>query len=400
MSELLLIGLSHHTTPVHLREQVHLGDYQLDDMLTQLKALPQVEESVILSTCNRLEIYIVSQHPPLDVFDAVQRFFSGVNLYLTQGEAAIYHLFRVATGLDSMILGETQILGQVTQALKIAQGNHTAGAYLNRLFMSASKIGKRARSETGISHNTMSISQAAVKFLDGQTSVLVIGAGSMGRKAITALQQIGVKRIILMNRTFSRAEAIANQLHITAAPWDQLTDILSQVDAVIAATSTQQAIITPEMLNHPITLIDIGVPRNIHPSVDNLPHVTRFDIDHIRHVIDTSLAQRQQYIPAVEAMIKDEATAYQTWLAERAVVPTITALRNHITDIINAEFQQTINNLNDLQPEEIQALSRMMHKVINKVLHQPTTTLNQSAITESREMILDAVQALFSLETT
>ncbi|MEO8606440.1 MAG: glutamyl-tRNA reductase [Chloroflexota bacterium] len=414
---LILIGLNYQTAPLALREQFYLADEPLRTALAELRDAG-LAEVAILSTCNRLEIAACAEQTQLGMaaitaFLARSGHLSGGQLveyiYEMQGRAVIQHLMRVAGGLESLILGETQILGQVAHALAVAQTAQTDGTILSRLFTAALHAGKRARHETAISQHTLSVSHAAVSLIKEQVEdlsalhALVIGAGEMGELAARALQMHGVTSITLMNRTDAKAYALAQHLGIQAAPWEDFSAALEQADVVIAATSATQPLIMREQIlslsrqNH-LLVVDIGVPRNVDYQIAHLPHVQLYDIDDMRSVVSEHHSLRQSEIEAVEAIIAHEQTVFEGWLDARPIVPLIAELRSQAEAIAQHEVEQTLQRLPDLNEREQEIVAQLAHRIVNKILHAPTVTLKSRVAQGDNDDYALTVRQLFALD--
>jgi glutamyl-tRNA reductase len=418
--KLVLIGFNYQTASLALREQFYLADAPQRAALEELHRAG-LAEVVILSTCNRLEIVACVEQSESG-FETMKAFLARVGgmyseqlaayLYCLEGRAVVQHLMRVASGLESLILGETQILGQVSRAFALAQAAQTDGTILSRLFRAAIHAGKRARHETAISQHTLSVSHAAVSLIKGQVDdvsalrALVIGAGEMGELAARALQMHGITSIKVLNRTDAKADALAQRLGIEVASWVDFSAAMSQADVVIAATSASQPVITLEQVTglHRQSLsllIDIGVPRNVDPQIAQLPNVQLYDIDDLRSVVREHHNSRQSEIEAVEAIIAHEQTAFERWLDTRPIVPLIAELRSQAEAIAQHEVEQTLQRLPDLNDREQEIVAQLAHRIVNKMLHAPTVTL-KSRVAQSAEGDSDdyahTIRQLFALD--
>lgn len=379
---LSMIGLDYRTAPLSLRESLYLSPAQQAVFLASID-----QPAVILSTCNRLEIYAGEVETLLG---ALCRYF-GMDLaacltHLTD-HAAIDHLMRVACGLESLALGETQILGQVGDALQRAQAVQATDPALHRLFTHAIHAGKRARHETAISHHTTSISHVAAQLACRDRNlaprVVILGAGEMAELAVQALRSQQVTAITIVNRTYDKAAALADRWQVTAALWSALWDAIRVADVVITATGAPHTILeAPEIAqviaereHRPLTLIDIAVPRNVAADVRALPGVIYYDLDHLQQVIDEHWAERQGAIPAVEAIIAEESAKLIQWLEERAVIPVIKDLRTKVESVMQTELESLLQRLDHLSESEKRLIERFAHRVVNKLLHPPTTYL-------------------------
>lgn len=431
----ILVGLNHQTAPVALREQLSLSGCALDMALNDLNAskiaaahldghaaFGGIHESVILSTCNRLEIYAVSGDAA-GAFAAVESFLSGLqgvpveqlhpHLYLLQDQAAVEHLLRVASGLDSMILGEPQILGQVTQAHARAQGAGTSGLMLSQLFARAIHTGKRARSETAISRHTTSVSHAAARlardtFGDlSQARVLVVGAGETAELAARALYDEGARRITCINRTYARAERLARQVDGRALHWGYLADALADADVIVTATGAPHTVIgredvaqvLPRRSGTPLVIVDVAVPRDVEPEVGDLPGVRRYDVDHLQDAVDANRAQREAAAPQVEAIVQQEAEAFDCWLRSRQVLPALVGLRRRAETIAQSELDLMLRRLDNPDPHTEQVMSLLAHRIVGKLLHQPTIRLKAEAANGNGIVYADTIQELFALDS-
>jgi glutamyl-tRNA reductase len=418
--KLLLIGLNYQTTPVELRERFYLTDELLSAGLNKLYAAG-LSEIVILSTCNRLEIAARTEQSLMGI-QAIQAFLArsgGVDpqqlaryVYCLEDHAVIRHLLRVASGLESLVLGETQILGQVAHALAMAQAAHTDGTVLSRLLTSALHTGKRARHETAISQHTLSVSHAVVSLVKSHVEdvsnlrALVIGAGEMGELAVRALQMHGVKGISVINRTDKKAFVMAHRLGINAPEWKDFPAVLTQFDLVIAATSAPQPLLHREQIvslveqrQNPLLLVDIGVPRNIDAQVAALANVQLYDIDDLRSVVSEHHERRQSEIAAVEAIIEHEQQLFEEWLDARPIVPLIAELRSQAEAIARHEVEQTLQRLPDLNLREQEIVAQLAHRIVNKLLHAPTVNLKSRVAQGDASDYAAAIRQLFALET-
>jgi glutamyl-tRNA reductase len=313
-----------------------------------------------------------------------------------------------------MILGESQILGQVSQALLEAQAAGTTGAVLSQLFERAAHSGKRARTETAISRHSTSTSHAASRLIGEMTGglndahVLIVGAGEMAEVAARALSDRGVGKLSFINRTYSRAEGLARKIPGQALNWSELQSGLIGVDAVLTATGAphivihksdvQQAI--DERAGKPLFVVDIAVPRDVEVGVDELPGVRLFDIDDLKSVVDENIASRQAAVPQVEAIVQEEADRYQEWLSERGVVPVLVALRRKAKSIAQEEMKRNSEEFERLDPEGQERVSRMVHRIVNKLLHDPTVRLKAAAADGNGVEYADALRDLFALDTS
>lgn len=430
---IILVGLNYRTAPIELREKLILSVSALKstfaDMLSEAQvdvdsttASLLIDEVVILSTCNRLEVYACTEHSSEGIALITQLLAAlqnspvkalEIHLYRRVGDDAIKHLMGVACGLDSMMLGESQILGQVSHAYEEAHRAGTTGAVLSHLFAQAIRCGKRARTETPISRYTTSVSHAAAMLLMQKHEshhplcVLVVGAGEMAVLAAQALQRIERLDLIFLNRTYTHAETLAKDFGGKAFAWDQLDEALAWADAVVCATGAPYIVVdrhTVETVllqrtNRPLVLIDIAVPRDVEDSVGELPGVEVYDIDDLQVVVDTNLELRKAAVPQVEAIIGQEMARFAEWFHGRQVVPVIKTLREWAQSIAQDELVQTLNRLADADERTREVVSRMAHRLVNRLLHEPTSRLRIQASEGNGQGYAHAVRELFALNT-
>lgn len=428
----VLVGMNHKTAPIQLRERAALSGDALGEALRRLhttlerpreaQETPRERpEGVILSTCNRLEIYAAVDEDASDVTSQIIAFLAETGgfaegsltsyLYCMETEQAVRHLMRVATGLDSMVLGEPQILGQVTEAFEAAMAAGTVGPVLSALFRQAIHTGKRARTETAIGRRATTVSHAAVTLasqvlgsIHGRR-VLLIGAGEMAQVAARHLASAGASALQVTNRTYERAESLARRVGGLPVAWDRMEEALAWADIVLTSTGASQAIIDVEIVqrvmrtrpDRPLFFIDIAVPRNVEPQVGEIPNVYRYDIDDLQTIVDTNLSERQREIPKVEAIIAEEAEEYLAWLRERAVVPVLRELRAKAEAIAEAELQRALRRLPNLTDAERRVIATLSHRIVNKLLHEPTVRLKAYASNGHGDGYERALRDLFVL---
>lgn len=426
---IILTGLNHRTAPVELREKLALTGYTLPLAFETLRSsqrpeghYPPIHEGVILSTCNRLEVCAV-----VDDLDGgrehIESFLAGLqginaedirlHLYFLAEEDAVRHLMRVACGLDSMILGESQILGQVTQAFSDAQISGLTGPILSHLMARAIHAGKRARTQTDIGRYTTSISHAAALLVRDRLpaavpQVLIVGAGEMALLAARALQKHNTAGLTFLNRTYSHASALASEFGGSAADWSQLSEALGRVDAVIAATGAPHTVIyssdvlaaLPARHGRPLLFVDIAVPRDVEITVDDIPGISRYDIDDLQSVVDNNTTQRQAAIPQVEAIIEEELHIFSEWYYSREVSPVIKDLRHHAAEVAQAEIDQALSKLGQVDDHTARVISRLAHRLVNKLLHEPTVRLREQAAAGKGHGYAHALSELFGLQAT
>lgn len=422
--KLLLTGLSHKTAGVDLREKMALADAALPEALHELQHLG-ASEAVILSTCNRVEIALTA--PDGEMPDAiVNRFLAGWHgsvktktfeghLYRLEAQEAIRHLFRVAASLDSMVVGEPQILGQLKSAYSVAKGEGAVGGLLETVLTSAFRVAKRVRTETGIGQMAVSVSYAAVELartifgsLKGQ-SVMIIGSGKMGELAAKHLHRSGAKRIFVTNRTWERALEMAAAFNGTAIEYSQFPSMLHEVDIVIASSGAPHYILNRDDMqrviaarrNKPIFLIDIAVPRNIDPSVNTIEGVFLKDVDDLEGVVNANLQERTKHAEQAEAIVTAEVERMMTRLKVEEVTPTIISLQEQLEQIRSAEVARALRRMpalgadQQLQIEaQIQAMTKSM---INKIAHGPISELRKNAGQPEAVHVIDAIRKVFHL---
>jgi glutamyl-tRNA reductase len=417
---IVVVGLSHHTAPVEIRERLAFAPTAMERPLQQMLALPTINEALIVSTCNRVELYAVTKEPDTAVA-ALRRFLADdhnvpleeveQHLYDYQGEDAIRHLFRVASSLDSMIIGEPQILGQIKTAYGYAVEFKTAGLILNRFLHKAFSVAKRVRTETGIASSAVSVSFAAVELarkifdrLDDK-GVMIIGAGEMCELAARHFVSNGVTRVLVTNRTFERAEKLAAEFQGRAVHFEHFTEHLAEVDIVMTSTGAPTFILDHRQMeevlrrrkHRPMFLIDIAVPRDIDPKVNDLDNVYLYDVDDLQGVVQANLKERQKEAHRAEAIIGEEIGQFHIWLANLEVKPTIVALRKRIEEISSQELAKTFGNHKDLSDAQRRGIEAMANAIVNKILHRPIAVLKRTQNDTSGEDYVDAVRELFDL---
>jgi glutamyl-tRNA reductase len=409
---LTVIGLNHRTASIAIREKVTVPDRNLPDVLSALG------HGVVVSTCNRTEIYQADGHDSAE--EAAQAFFrdrletecSGVepHLYRLDGEAALRHLFAVAAGLDSMVLGEAQILGQVRLALEQAEQVGTADAALARAFRHAVRVGRRARAETFIGRHTLSVSYAAVDLARGVFGslagcrALVVGAGEMGELTAQSLADNGVGVVAVANRTFERAEDLATRFGGRPVALDRLAPALREADIVISSTDAPHYVISePEVrqavrdrVGRPLFLIDIAVPRDVDPVVRETPGVILYDIDDLRARCELNLAGRRAEIHRVQRIVDEEIDRFRGWWQARRTIPSIIALRQKAEAIRQEELQEALRMFDDLSEENRRVVDDLTRAIVNKILHAPTVGIRQLASADDAE--LSRARALLGLD--
>jgi glutamyl-tRNA reductase len=414
---LLCLGLSHHTAPVELRERLHVPANALNVAHAPRAIL---DEWALLSTCNRLEVYAVARTPDFDALIGliesigdVPRGNFAARLYRHADADAALHLCRVAAGLDSMILGEPQILGQVNRAYETALNRGSAGPILSALFRAAIHAGKRARAETAIGRNPASISSVAVKLAQrvvddwAAAQVLIVGAGEMAELSVAALRSRGVRmeNVHIANRTPERAAQLARCWGAGALSLDRLPEALANADIVIASSGAPGVIASDvvraamaQRPDRPLVLIDIAVPRNVEVGVSDLPNVYRYDIDDLQAHLDAAAAGREREVPRVEAIVVEEVEAFMRWLRGREVAPVIAGLRAKADAIRRAELDRTLRYLPHLGQTERQHIEMLAESLVNKLLHDPTLRLKAEAGRGRTAEVAAAARHLFALD--
>jgi len=416
---ILVTGLSHKTAPVEIREALTFPEAEIKDALLNLVSLQNINEGVILSTCNRTEIYTVAKDPEKGQ-DAVVNFLKQYYpkksnlekyLYFYEAATAVQHLFRVVSSLDSMVVGEAQILGQVKEAYNWAFEAQTTNVIFNRLFRQAFAVGKRVRTETDIGENAVSISYAAVQLakkvfedLSG-CSVMVIGAGEMSELTTRHLVSSGVNSVVITNRSLSRAEKMAQEFGGRAVPFDQMLEELAKVDIVISSTGAPNVILTYEQMRQvmvkrryrSIFLIDIAVPRDLDPQINNLDNAYLYNIDTLEEVVAQNLAERQKEAKEAEKIIKAEVEEFLAWLSSLEVVPTIAELRRKAEQIKEQELSKALSKLNHLSEAEKNVIAALAHGITNKLLHEPMVKVKESTKQRDGYLYVESLRHLFAL---
>jgi glutamyl-tRNA reductase len=415
---LVLVGTSYQRAPVELRELLAYDPALRSEALGRLGA--EGAEAAVLSTCNRTEVYGVSGEPA----ELEERIYgeladlSGLShselapaLYSVSDEAAAVHLFRVAAGLDSMVPGEAQILGQVREAYEAARQSETTGATLHRLFRQALRVGKRVRTETAIGENPASVSSAAAQLAErvfedlAGRRILLLGAGKTADLTAANLISRGVGEIVVVNRSPERGEALARRFGGRAVGLDRVEPELAEVDVVVASTSSQGFVLSAaqveramrERRGRPIFFIDIAVPRDVDPAVIELEGCYLYDIDDLERVVADSVAGRREEAVRAEAIVSEEADAFRAWQLSLDVVPAISSLRARAESIRREELERAEGRLASLSPSQRRAVEALTSQIVAKLLHQPTVRMKEAAAGAEGVLYADAVRHLFGL---
>ncbi len=420
MHDIVLLGINHKTAPVELRECIAFSADESTIALQTLHREPHLDEVLLFSTCNRMEVLLVTQNKSAAIRDT-KRFIAQFNkvpieqfenaLYIHDNDEAVRHVFRVASSLDSMVVGEPQILGQIKDAYRSAASLKTSGVILNRLLHRTFSVAKRIRSETGIGDRAVSISYAAVelgKKIFGtleQKKVLLIGAGEMAELAVEHLIRNKVGDIFVANRTFESGVNLAKKFNGKAIRFEEIGESLKTVDIIISSTGSPDFIISRNQVkavirsrhNRSLFFIDIAVPRDIDPEVNWLTNSYVYDIDDLKGVIDENIEDRQREAVKGERIIDEAVIRFRQWYEGLDVVPTIIALRNKLESIAGAEVKKTLQS-NQISQQGADAIQKMTNAIINKVLHSPTIFLKKDGMHDDKSLYIDVVRKLFKLD--
>lgn len=417
--EIIVVGLNHKTAPVELRERSTRFLNQ-KEVLSSFKGITGLKEILLLTTCNRVEILFTSEEPDQTIRE-LMRYWSGGILqsvsdglpgsYIYRAGEAVQHLFRVASSLDSMVIGEPQILGQIKEAYREASGQHHTGVILNRLLHKTFSVAKRIRTETGIASHAVSISFAAVELakkifqdLAGKKALL-IGAGEMAELAAEHLLNNRVRKIIVANRTLERALDLAGRWQGQAISLEEVPSALIETDIVISSTGAAETIIyypqvkaiMKQRKQRPLFFIDIAVPRDIDPKINGLDNVYLYDIDDLQGIVAKNMAERKQEALQAERIVQEESIKFRSWLNRLEVAPTIIALRKKMEDIQQGEWKKGGVSLQGLTPEQRKSMEIMTSAIINKVLHDPISFLKQPGHENLKDEKIDWIQKIFNL---
>jgi glutamyl-tRNA reductase len=418
---IISLGLNHTSAPIQLRERLAFDEEQIRAALSRFACghiASALSELIVISTCNRIELYAASNGLALAELEAFLSDARGMSLaelqpYLYRFEDldAAGHLFDVAAGLDSLVIGEPQILGQITRALELARGQNTAGPLLNRLFQAAIHAGKRARTETAISRNPASVSSLAASVAEKTlvhiktASVVVLGAGEMAELTVEALRKRGVEKILVINRTLERAHNLAERWGAASATFEFLQGSLCEADILISSTGAPHIVLDAKMVSHAmqaraeraLVLIDIAVPRDIDPDAANIPHVKLFDIDGLNAQLEDSLTRRMDEVPLVKSILEEELLEFQVYLKSLEMLPIIADIHQQAEEIRIAELDKTLRRmpgLTDLERDRIEALTQSL---VKKILDRPTRRLRDESTCPHGPQYATVARTLFGL---
>ena len=417
----LLAGVSHQTAPVEVRERLAISAGGFKRAYARLKSCPDIEGAVILSTCNRTEVYATARdiEPGMQSLRNFLVELSGMEsseldkyIYQPNCHDAILHIFRVAAGLDSMIVGESQIIGQVKEAYQLALEMEVSDPILNVLFQKAIRVGKKVRTQTSLEKLPLSVSYAAVELarqslgtLAGKT-VMVVGAGEMSELTTRHLMTNGVQSVIVSNRSFDKAADMAARFNGKAIRFEELPVELGRADIVISCTAASHYVIHSDNCasvlsarnGRKIILVDIAVPRDIDPALTAIAGVDIYDIDDLQGVVELNEVERQQAIYEAERIISREIIRFNEWLATLYVVPVIADLKALGARIKESELQRAMNRLGNVSPREEKIIASLANSIVNQILHQPIVTLKDMAITNQGHLYAEMVKKLFDLQ--
>jgi glutamyl-tRNA reductase len=416
--KIFVAGLNHNTADVEVREKVAFDGSRLDDGLRRFRELPEIQEAMILSTCNRVELYAhvrdtqkasESVKSFLSEFHNVSRASLDRSLYIYADISAIRHIFRVASSLDSMVVGEPQILGQMKGAFEMALERKTTGILLNRLMKKAISVAKRVRSETKIAENAVSISFAAVElakkiFADLSEKVfMLLGAGEMAELAARHLMSNGVKEVIVANRSYERACDLSKEFNGRPVRLDDFLREMVHADIVICSTGAPHYILLRDQMQkvlkerkqRPVFLIDISVPRNIDPTINDLDNVYLYNIDDLQGIVDANMFERKKEAEKAEKIIEEEIEPFLKWLSSLDSVPTIVALRERAEEIKREEFEKLMNRFPGMEEKQRKAIEYMASAITNKLIHPPTKALKEDP--EDRDLMIAIIKKLYGI---
>ncbi|MBI5026046.1 MAG: glutamyl-tRNA reductase [Nitrospirae bacterium] len=415
---ILVIGLNHKTADVEVREKLAFEGPKLAEATSALKSFPEVQESLIISTCNRVEICANVRELESGV-ERVKTFLSNFHdiprdaldkgLYVYSGREALCHIFKVASSLDSMVVGEPQILGQFKEAFDFALKNRSTGVLLNRLMKKAISVAKRVRTETRIAENAVSISFAAVElakkiFEDlSEKTFMLLGAGEMAELAARHLINSGVKNVLVANRTYERAVGLAKEFGGSPVHFDEFPAMMAHTDILICSTGARHYVLAKEQMhkvmkdrkNRPIFIIDISVPRNIDPGINDLDNVYLYDIDDLQGVVTANILERNKEAEKAESIVESEVETFLKWQASLDALPAVVALREMAEAIKNEELERLINKLPELGEKERKAIEYMASSIVNKLIHPPTAALKEDS--EDRETLIAIIRKLYGI---
>jgi glutamyl-tRNA reductase len=412
-----LIGVNHNSAPVEMRERLAIPESRLPDACRDLTAHPGIEEGMVISTCNRVELVTHTTNGAADLRGFLREHFQvkadelDPHLYEYREKDAVRHVFRVAASLDSMVVGEAQILGQVKEAYATARAVGAVRAQLEQLFTRAFTVAKRVRTETAVGSSSVSIASVAVDLakkifgtLNGKT-VFIVGAGKMSELAARHLMAHGCAAIFVSNRTYDRAVGLAHRFKGEAIKFDDLYDTCDRADIVITSTGSPHAIFRREhgeqflarRKNRPMFFIDIAVPRDVAPEMGKLDGIFAYDIDDLQQAVSSHVADRRKEAERAEAIITSEVENFEARLHSRDVVPTIVSLQDHLETIRQAEIDRVRGRLGALSPEQEMAVEALTRGIISKVMHTPITTLKTAAREAEATTVVDVVRRLFNL---
>lgn len=421
MPNIFLIGANHKTAPVELREKLSFTQEETLGALEYLKNAPQIKEGLVFSTCNRMEILYIPEEG--DQIEAMIQFISdhkkiGIPefrfaLYIHEGDEAIRHMFQVSSSLDSMMVGEPQILGQIKKAYKTAVAEGASGVILNRMMHKSFSVAKRVRKETGIGDNAVSISYAAIELANkifgdlSSKSVLLLGAGEMAELAVEHLISHNVDKIVVANRTFKNALALAQKFNGQAVQFEERQSVLKDVDIIISSTGATEYVLTQDQVkqamkkrqHRTLFFIDIAVPRDIDPKINKVSNAYVYDIDDLTGIVETNIHQRGQETIKAERFVEEAVLSFRKWMDSLSIVPTIKAINDKMTAIVELEFNKTMSSLGGhLSQVDMEAVRRMTQAIATRAIHDPIKFLRNTGDHRDDSLYLNVTRQLFDLD--
>lgn len=420
MTQIILIGANHKTAPVELREKLSFSGEETVIALDEIRQDDDIREGLVFSTCNRTEILYIPEKG--DGVEAMIQFISRhknlpvsefrSSLYIHRGDDAIRHLFRVTSSLDSMMVGEPQILGQIKQGYRVATEHGSAGVLLNRMMHKSFSVAKRIRKETGIGDNAVSISYAAIELANkifsdlSSKTVLLLGAGEMAELAVEHLMSHDVRQILVANRTFKNAVALAEKFNGQAVTFEERENVLRDVDIIISSTGATDYVLTAKQVkaamkkrqHNTLFFIDIAVPRDIDPKINKISNAYVYDIDDLKTIVESNIQQREKETVKAERYVEEAVVKFREWMESLSIVPTIKAINDKMTAIVNMECEKTLSHMRHLSKSDRAAIRRMTQAIASRAIHDPILFLRNTGDHRDDSLYLNVARQLFNLD--